>query len=69
MMARSSGPAKTRPRTGRQLRVLAAWLAVVGIALPLIACSAVKKEDDYVPESPADLLYNEGLRQLSGRAI
>jgi outer membrane protein assembly factor BamD len=61
MMARSSGPAKTRPRTGRQLRVLAAWLAVVGIALPLIACSALKKEDDYVPESPADLLYNEGL--------
>jgi outer membrane protein assembly factor BamD len=60
-MAQSSGPAKTRPRIGRELRVLAAWLAVVGIALPLIACSALKKEDDYVPETPADLLYNEGL--------
>jgi outer membrane protein assembly factor BamD len=43
------------------LRTLAAWLAVAAIAIPLVACSAFKKDDDYVPESPADLLYNEGL--------
>ena len=43
------------------LRALAGWLAVAAIAIHLAACSAFKKDDDYVPESPADLLYNEGL--------
>jgi len=57
MMARLRGSA----RSGYGLRTLAAWLAVATIAVPLAACSGLKKDDDYVPESPADLLYNEGL--------
>ncbi|HXW47939.1 MAG TPA: outer membrane protein assembly factor BamD [Xanthobacteraceae bacterium] len=57
MMARLRGSA----RSGYGLRTLAAWLAVAAIAVPLAACSGLKKDDDYVPESPADLLYNEGL--------
>ena len=61
MFARLGGPARTAPSIGRRLRTLAGWLAVTAIALPLMACSAFKKDDDYVPENPADLLYNEGL--------
>jgi outer membrane protein assembly factor BamD len=65
MVARLGWPVKTGSRTGRGLRTLAGWLAVTAIALPLMACSAFKKNDDYVPENPADLLYNEGLYLLN----
>jgi outer membrane protein assembly factor BamD len=34
------------------------------LAAPLVGCS---KEEDYVPDSPADLLYNEGLYLLNNK--
>jgi outer membrane protein assembly factor BamD len=52
------------------LRAPAYWLAAALILLPLTAplmgCSSLfSKDDDYVPENPADMLYNEGLYLLN----
>ncbi len=51
------------------MRARASWLAVallsVSLALPLMGCSLFNKDDDYVPENPADSLYNEGLYLLN----
>jgi outer membrane protein assembly factor BamD len=45
---------------------LAAALICVPLALPLMGCSSLfNKDDDYVPESPADSLYNQGLFLLN----
>ena len=45
---------------------LAAALICVPLALPLVGCSSLfNKDDDYVPESPADSLYNQGLFLLN----
>src|ERR1700749_292501 len=52
------------PRSGLRLCALAVCLALPLLAAPLAGCS---KEDDYVPDSPADLLYNEGLYLLSNK--
>jgi outer membrane protein assembly factor BamD len=55
------------PRSGCRLRAPAAWLALVLAAAPLMGCSFFKQGDDYVPDTPADMLYNEGLYLLNNR--
>jgi outer membrane protein assembly factor BamD len=40
----------------------ALWLVLALLAVPLAGCA---KDEDYVPDSPADLLYNEGLYLLN----
>ncbi len=52
--------------SGRRSRVLATLLAVV-FAVSIAGCSLFNKEDDYVPEDPADKLYNEGLFLLNNK--
>ena len=51
------------------MRARASWLAAalisVALAAPLMGCSLFNKDDDYVPENPADSLYNEGLYLLN----
>jgi outer membrane protein assembly factor BamD len=57
--------------TGRRLRVLGRCLAVALVLAPLMApllgCSLFNKDDDYVPDDPADKLYNEGLFLLNDK--
>jgi outer membrane protein assembly factor BamD len=53
-------------RSDRRL-VLAGIFALVVLALPLAGCSAFNKDDDYVPDDPADRLYNEGLFLLNNK--
>jgi outer membrane protein assembly factor BamD len=45
-------------RSGCRLRTLAGCLA---LALVTAGCSLFHKDEDYVPDTPADKLYNEGL--------
>jgi outer membrane protein assembly factor BamD len=40
------------------------WLVLALLAVPLAGCA---KDSDYVPDSPADLLYNEGLYLLNNK--
>jgi outer membrane protein assembly factor BamD len=54
-------------RSGSRLRALAICLALVLVALPVMGCSLFNKDDDYVPEDPADMLYNEGLYLLNNK--
>ena len=43
------------------MRALAGYLALALLVAPLMACSMLNKDDDYVPDDPADKLYNQGL--------
>ncbi len=52
------------PRSGSRLCALAVGLACALFAASLAGCS---KEEDYIPDSPADLLYNEGLYLLNNK--
>ncbi len=54
-------------RSGHTLRVLAGYLALLLVVAPLIGCSMFSKNDDYVPDDPADKLYNEGLFLLNDK--
>ena len=63
MMSRLRGSA----RSGCRLRALAGLLALAFFAGPIMGCSIFSKEDDYVPEDPADKLYNEGLFLLNNK--
>ncbi len=54
-------------RSGSKLRALAGCLALALLTAPLIGCSLFNKEDDYVPDTPADKLYNEGLFLLNDK--
>ncbi len=54
-------------RSGCRLRALAGCLTLVLVALPVMGCSLFNKGDDYVPEDPADMLYNEGLYLLNNK--
>jgi outer membrane protein assembly factor BamD len=56
-----------RSRKSGWLRALAGLLALAFIAAPIMGCSMFKKEEDYVPEDPADKLYNEGLFLLNNK--
>jgi outer membrane protein assembly factor BamD len=46
---------------------LACWLALALVVVPLAGCSMFNKDDDYVPDDPADKLYNEGLFLLNNK--
>src|SRR5271170_22765 len=61
MMLQSRGS----PRSACRLRAPAAFIALVLAAGSLAGCSYFKHDDDYVPDSPADMLYNEGLYLLN----
>jgi outer membrane protein assembly factor BamD len=52
-------------RSGCRLRLLAGLLALVFVSAPIMGCTLFNKEEDYVPEDPADKLYNEGLYLLN----
>jgi outer membrane protein assembly factor BamD len=58
---------RSRVSGGRRfrLRALAGYIALVLVVAPLLGCSLFNKDDDYVPDSPADQLYNEGLYLLN----
>src|SRR5271170_4197285 len=63
MMLQSRGS----PRSACRLRAPAAFIALVLAAGSLAGCSYFKHDDDYVPDSPADMLYNEGLYLLNNK--
>jgi outer membrane protein assembly factor BamD len=44
---------------------LAGVIALAFAAAPLLGCSMFNKDDDYVPDTPADMLYNQGLYLLN----
>src|SRR5690349_11612698 len=57
-------------RSANEIRARASWLAAslifILLALPLTGCGSLfNKDDDYVPENPADSLYNQGLYLLN----
>jgi outer membrane protein assembly factor BamD len=55
-------------RSGRSLCALAGFFALALVAAPLVGgCSVFNKEEDYVPDDPADKLYNEGLFLLNNK--
>src|SRR5579871_3777415 len=54
-------------RAGRRVRALAGVVALCVLVAPVMGCSMFKKEADYVPEDPADKLYNEGLFLLNNK--
>jgi outer membrane protein assembly factor BamD len=53
-------------RSGGKSRALATLLVLV-FAVSIAGCSMFNKEEDYVPEDPADKLYNEGLFLLNNK--
>jgi outer membrane protein assembly factor BamD len=55
------------PRSACRLRAPAAWLLLALAAAPLMGCSFLKPADDYIPDSPPDRLYNQGLYLLNNR--
>ena len=61
LQARGSG------RSGFRLRALTRGLALVLLVAPVMGCSLFHKDDDYVPDTPADRLYNEGLFLLNDK--
>jgi outer membrane protein assembly factor BamD len=54
-------------RSGGGSRALAALLMILCLGAAVAGCSAFNKEEDYVPEDPADKLYNEGLFLLNNK--
>ena len=52
---------------GLRLRTLACVVMLAMLAGSVAGCAWLKKEEDYVPEDPADKLYNEGLFLLNNR--
>jgi outer membrane protein assembly factor BamD len=52
---------------GRRVRRLSGYLALALLVVPLMACSLFNKKDDFVPDDPADKLYNEGLFLLNDK--
>ncbi len=54
-------------KSGHKLRALAGCLALALVVAPLMGCSYFNKDDDLVPDTPADKLYNEGLFLLNNR--
>jgi outer membrane protein assembly factor BamD len=55
---------KGSPRSGRRLRALACCLALTVVAGALAGCA---QTEDYVPDQPADKLYNEGIYLLNDK--
>ena len=66
MILRSLGSVRSAGRLRALACCLAAALISIPLTLPLTGCSSLfQKDDDYVPENPADMLYNEGLYLLN----
>jgi outer membrane protein assembly factor BamD len=63
MMSRSQGST----RSAWRLRAPAAGLALALAASALMGCSFFKKDEDSIPDTPADMLYNEGLFLLNNK--
>src|SRR5579862_9333058 len=59
-----SGQGSRRPD---RRRAVAGFLALALAVLPLMACSLFNKDEDYVPDTPADRLYNQGLFLLNDK--
>src|ERR1700728_3220994 len=66
MMWRSQGSLRSGGRS-RALATLLALAFAVLVAVSVAGCSMFNKEEDYVPEDPADKLYNEGLFLLNNK--
>jgi outer membrane protein assembly factor BamD len=49
----------------RRVRSLAGCAALALLVAPLMACSLFNKDEDFVPDQPADKLYNQGLYLLN----
>ena len=64
-LLRGSPGAVSRLRT--LARLLALVLVVAPLVAPLMACSIFNRDDDYVPDTPADKLYNQGLYLLNSQ--
>jgi outer membrane protein assembly factor BamD len=60
-------PLRGSPRSGRRLRASAGLMALALVAASLMGCSLLNKDDDLVPDTPADALYNEGLYLLNNK--
>jgi outer membrane protein assembly factor BamD len=54
-------------RSDHRLRALAGALALALAMTSLMGCSYFHKDEDYVPDTPADKLYNEGLFLLNNK--
>jgi outer membrane protein assembly factor BamD len=54
-------------RSDHRLRALAGALALALAVASLMGCSYFNKDEDYVPDTPADKLYNEGLFLLNNK--
>ena len=54
-------------KSGHRMRALAGWLALALVVAPAMGCSLFNKDDDLIPDTPADKLYNEGLFLLNNR--
>src|SRR5579862_8337101 len=54
-------------RSGTAQPPVAGVVALALLLAPLMGCSLFQKNDDYVPEDPADKLYNEGLFLLNSK--
>ena len=67
MRSRVRGSAKSEPRSRFGLRALAGYVALALVVAPVMGCSFLNKGDDYVPDQPADKLYNEGLFLLNDK--
>jgi outer membrane protein assembly factor BamD len=53
---------------GRGLRALWACLALALFTAPMMGCSLFHKDEDFVSDTPADKLYNEGLFLLNDKS-
>jgi outer membrane protein assembly factor BamD len=53
---------------GRVPRGLAGCVALLLFTAPMIGCSLFHKDEDFVPDTPADKLYNEGLFLLNDKS-
>ncbi len=56
-----------RQRSGRRLRALAGCLALALLRRAAAGLHLFHKDEDYVPDIPADKLYNEGLFLLNNK--
>jgi outer membrane protein assembly factor BamD len=54
-------------RSGCRLHALARHLVPALVVIPLLGCSMFNKDKDFVPDEPADKLYNEGLFLLNDK--
>ena len=55
-------------RSGGGRRPLAGVIALALFVAPLMGCSLFNKDEDSVPDTPADKLYNEGLFLLNDKS-